>query len=278
MKKVLPVAAIILLLLSGVALLIYPTVSDWLEERHHSEVIQIYNENITAMDVQAREEEFRKAKEYNDALTGAEIKDPFIPGSGAVLPENYTSILNIDGIIGYIEIPIIDVSLPIYHGTSEAVLRKGVGHMDMTAFPIGGKGYHCVVTGHTGLSSAKLFTDLNKLVIGNVFYIKVLDQTLAYETDQILVVAPDDTSALLPVSGEDYVTLVTCTPYAINSHRLLVRGTRIPYQEEAAEQPEEAVKMPVNWRIVMIISFAALMAVAYVTYRIIDRRKRRRDQ
>ena len=274
MKKKLPWVLVCLLLLAGLTLLLYPTISNWLMERNQSIAIQEYDASIAEMAAQALEEELQKAREYNDALSGANIEDPFVPESGRVLPVDYTSILNVDGTIGHIEIPTIDVYQPIYHGTGEEVLEKGVGHMQYTAFPIGGEGNHTVLTGHTGLTSARLFTDLDQLETGDVFYIHVLDEILAYEVDQILVVEPSDTDELLPVAGKDYVTLVTCTPYGINSHRLFVRGTRIPYEEAVAEQADgEAAG--INWRVVIIVSFTILAALAFVIYKCINKRKQR---
>lgn len=274
MKRVYSIIGIGLLLLAGVSLLLYPGISNWLTEQHQSKAMQQYSADVTKMNAQAIKEERVKAKEYNDSLSGIVVKDPFIPGSGTVLPENYNSILNLNGTIGYIEIPKINVSLPIYHGTGETVLKKGIGHMEMTAFPISGRGSHTVLTGHRGLSSAKLFTDLDQLVIRDVFYLHVLDETLAYEVDQILVVEPDDTSAMLPVADKNYVTLVTCTPYAINSHRLLVRGTNVPYIGDEAVQAELSAKT-VNWRIIIIVTFFVFLALTLETYLYVDRRKKR---
>lgn len=234
MKKVLPRVVFILLLLVGVALISYPTISNWLVEYNAISITQAYVANVNKMTEEEIEAEFQKAEEYNAALTGSGIEDPFVPESGIVLPDNYTSIFDFDySVMGYIEIPTIDVFLPIYHGSSESVLQRGVGHMENTAFPIGGGGDHSVLTGHTGLPSAKLFTDLDKLVVGDTFLITILNRTIAYEVDKITVIEPDNTEDLRPVAGEDYVTLVTCTPYGINSHRLLVRGTRIPYSNDA---------------------------------------------
>jgi len=274
MKKKIPWVLVCLLLSAGLTLLLYPTISNWLMERNQSIAIQEYDASIAEMAAQALEEELQKAREYNDALSGANIEDPFVPESGRVLPVDYTSILNVDGMIGHIEIPIIDVYQPIYHGTGEEVLEKGVGHMQYTAFPIGGEGNHTVLTGHTGLTSARLFTDLDQLETGDVFYIHVLDEILAYEVDQILVVEPSDTDELLPVAGKDYVTLVTCTPYGINSHRLFVRGTRIPYEEAVAEQAD-GEEAEINWRVVIIVSFTILAALAFVIYKCINKRKQR---
>jgi len=273
MKKKLPWVLVCLLFLAGLTLLLYPAISNWLMERNQSIAIQEYDASIAEMAAQALEEELQKAREYNDALLGANIEDPFVPESGRVLPVNYTSILNVDGTIGYIEIPIIDVYQPIYHGTGEEVLEKGVGHMQYTAFPIGGEGNHTVLTGHTGLSSARLFTDLDKLELEDIFYITVLDTTIAYEVDQILVVTPDDTSELMPVAGEDYVTLVTCTPYGINSHRLLVRGTRIPYTEEMDKSLTEL--MPV-W--LVVLAAVALLIVLVTIICSVRKYRKKRDK
>ena len=277
MKRIVPVV-IILLFLSGLGLLIYPAISNWLADQEQTSRIIQYGDSVADMDAEKMEEEFEKAKAYNNALTGSDIEDPFIPGSGIVLPDNYAAVLNIGGIMGYLDIPKINVSQTIRHGTSEEVLRKGVGHIENTAFPIGGKGNHAVLTGHTGLSSAKLFTDLTELEEGDVFYVTVLDQTLAYEVDLILVVEPDETDALRPVKGEDYVTLVTCTPYSINSHRLLVRGTRIPYAQETEEQPAEepAEATPwVGWYI--LISVLCVLIAATIIIVVIKRRRQRRN-
>jgi len=279
MKKRLPTAAVSLLILVGFALLLYPTVSNWLAQRNSVSMAQAYVEAVGMMTEEEMAEELAKAKKYNNALSGADIEDPFMPDSGAVLPENYTSILDFgNGMMGYIEIPKIDVLLSIYHGTDESVLKKGVGHMESTALPIGGEGNHTVLTGHTGLPSAKLFTDLDQLEIGDVFYIMILNETYAYEADQILVVEPDDTENLRPVDGKDYVTLVTCTPYGINSHRLLVRGTRIPYQKEEKEKLTAEAANAINQQLVMIISLMIFLAVVFFICRFVRRRRRKNSK
>jgi len=273
MKKRILLILTIIMLVSGIGLLLYPTVSNWLMVNFRELDIAYYNEEVEQMDQEYVAAQLERAEAYNNALTGSDIKDPFIPGSGIVLPEGYASILNVDGTIGYINIPKIGVYLPIYHGTSEEVLQKGVGHLENTAFPIGGEGNHAVLTGHTGLSSARLFTDLTELEIGDVFYITVLDQKLAYEVDQILVVEPSDTKELHPVKGEDYVTLVTCTPYAINSHRLLVRGTSIPYTEEMEKAQEGGMVDWSDWRTVIITT--VIIIIAAVGIYILIRRRRK---
>ena len=267
--------AIVLLIITGLSVMLYPTISSWYNSKYQINAIVDYDDSLSLLSEEYQEEQRQEAVKYNNQLNGAGIEDPFIEGSGMVLPENYASILDInDGIMGYISIPQIDVQLPVYHGTSDDVLKKGVGHMEMTAFPIGGEGNHSVLTGHTGVPDATLFTDLKDLVIGDKFYISILEETLAYEVDQIVVVEPTKTSDLLPVQGEDYLTLVTCTPYGINSHRLLVRGTRVPYVEvEEAQAVEIGLDSSRDLLPYVIIIIAVLLVIIIV---IIIRRKRRR--
>lgn len=220
-----------LILLAGVAIFSYPAVSNYLQEINHANAISVYDEAIKQKSHDELEAELKKAEEYNNTLMGDPVRDPFMPGSGYTLPKNYMSVLNIEnnGMMGYIEIPKISVNLPIYHTTSEAVLQKGVGHIESTPLPIGGKGKHSVLTGHTGLPSAELFTRLSELGVGDKFYIKVLGQTLAYKVIEINVVLPDELENLVSEKDRDLVTLVTCTPYGVNSHRLLVKGERCAY-------------------------------------------------
>lgn len=227
-SKVMPIISSILFM-AGACIFFYPTVSNYIAEKNQASVIQEYQETVQKDDIENVEAEWAKAEEYNENLAGDPVHDPFVPGSGYALPENYLDVLNVNGIMGYIEIPKISVYLPIYHGTSEEVLEKGVGHIESTSLPIGGQYWHAVLTGHRGLPSAELFTNLDKLKEGDYFYIHVLDQTLAYKVDQIKTVQPRDLEDLVAVPGEDYITLVTCTPYAVNTHRLLVRGSRTDY-------------------------------------------------
>ena len=255
MKKKLPKIFIGLIFIIGLGIMLYPIISNLYVEHHQGNIIDEYNKTVESMPDDTLEKEREKAEGYNKMLTGNMIiTDPFDPEAQKKLEENsdYYNILNIgnDNIIGYIKIPKINVSLPIYHGTSEDVLKRGVGHLQNTSFPIGGEGTHAVLSGHTGLSSAKLFTDLDKLEEGELFFIEVLGEKLAYKIDQIKIVEPSETSDLVIKSGEDYVTLVTCTPYGINSHRLLVRGTRIPYTEDVEKEAknEENSKVKSTWR------------------------------
>lgn len=231
------------LVLTGVLLMAYPFASNYLYERQQEEVIYGYQDTVEKLEEAEADETIRKAAAYNDWLREREVvlTDPFDPEAikAADGPE-YSQLLNLygDGIMGYVEIPEISVFLPIYHGTSEEVLDRGVGHLENTSLPVGGEGTHCVLSAHTGLSDKKLFTDLVLLGEGDSFFIQVLGETLAYQVDNIQVVTPEDTSGLRIVPHKDYVTLVTCTPYGVNSHRLLVRGHRVPYVEEEKEKIE----------------------------------------
>lgn len=217
----------IILFTIGLCVLLYPMVSNYMADQLHSAELDTYAESMQKMPNEVSEEEWQKALDYNASLIGQPVKDPFIQGSGMALPDNYKNVLNVDGIMGYIEIPKINVKLPIYHSVSEEVLQKGVGHIEGTALPIGTDSSHSVLSGHTGLPSAKLFTDLIDLVEGDQFYIHVLGKELVYQVDQINVVDPDDISKITTAQDQDYITLITCTPYGVNSHRLLVRGERV---------------------------------------------------
>lgn len=224
-KNNLTTILLIVILLAGLSLLLYPSVSNYWNSFHQTKAITDYTETVSSMDKEEYDKLLSDALLYNQGLSSQ--------NNLFVLSESqkniYNSLLNVSGlgVMGYIEIPSIDVSLPIYHGTEESVLQIAVGHLDWSSLPVGGEGSHCVLSGHRGLPSAKLFTNLDKLYEGDTFIIRVLDEVLTYEVDQILVVEPADVNSLGIVPGEDYCTLVTCTPYGINSHRLLVRGHRV---------------------------------------------------
>lgn len=231
MRKHLSTFFLILVLLIGLSLLLYPSVSDYWNSFHQSRAIASYAEQVANLDNDTYDHLWEDARAYNRSLL---LRDNAFLLSEEQKAE-YERLLDVSGlgIMGYIEIPSIDVSLPIYHGTEESVLQIAVGHLDWTSLPVGGMSTHCVLSGHRGLPSAKLFTDLDRLVEGDVFMLRVLDEVLTYEVDQVLIVEPHETDALHIVEGEDYCTLVTCTPYGINTHRLLVRGHRIENIEEA---------------------------------------------
>lgn len=231
-EKLLLIISIIFIIL-GVGIFLYPSISNYLAEKNHIDIIRNYDDLIVKIDEEKINEEKEKAKIYNENLSGDPVHDPFVIGSGYALPENYKEVLNIagDSVMGYVEIPKISVYLPIYHGTSDEVLEKGVGHIQNTSVPIGGKSAHSVLTGHTGLPNAELFTRLDELGIGDIFYIHVLDDVLTYKVFETKVILPDKIDELQILNGKDYITLVTCTPYGVNSHRLLVKAERVEYEE-----------------------------------------------
>ena len=222
---------LVLILLVGLSLLLYPSVSDYWNSLHQTRAIATYAENVANLDNNQYDQLWEEARAYNQALRFR--SNPYYLSEEQ--KAQYESLLDVSGlgVMGYIEIPEIDVSLPIYHGTEESVLQVAVGHLDWTSLPVGGESTHCVLSGHRGLPSAKLFTNLDKLQAGDIFLLRVLDEVLTYEVDQILIVEPQETGALRIEKGKDYCTLVTCTPYGINTHRLLVRGHRIDNIEEA---------------------------------------------
>ena len=223
---------LVLLLLAGVFLLLYPSVSDYWNSMHQTRAIASYAETVSQLDTAQYDEMWKAAQDYNRSLAQRETAFALTDEQKAA----YESLLDVSGlgVMGYIEIPEIDCSLPIYHGTEESVLQVAVGHLEWSNLPVGGEGTHCVLSGHRGLPSAKLFTNLDKLAVGDTFLLRVLDEVLTYEVDQILIVEPEQVDALGIVPGEDYCTLVTCTPYGINTHRLLVRGHRVENTPEAA--------------------------------------------
>lgn len=231
-EKILLIIAVIFIIV-GTGIFLYPSISNYFAEKNHVEAIRNYDKIVAGIEEDSIKEEKEKAQTYNENLSGDPVHDPFVLGSGYALPENYKEVLNLseDGIMGYIQIPKISVDLPIYHGTSEEVLEKGVGHIQNTSVPIGGSSTHSVLTGHTGLPNAELFTRLDELVVGDVFYIHILNERLAYKVYEIKVVLPDNIDELRITSGEDLVTLVTCTPYGVNSHRLLVKAKRVEYED-----------------------------------------------
>ena len=220
-----------LVLVTGLSLLLYPSFSNYWNSKHASHAIAAYAENVANMDVNKYESLWNDAIAYNERIQNRD--NPYVVTEEE--KEQYYDLLSPsgDGILGYIEIPALSVYLPIYHGTSESVLQIAVGHIEWTSLPTGGSGTHCALSGHRGLPSAKLFTDLDDLVIGDRFMMQILGETLTYEVDQILIVEPEDSTALLIEEGKDLCTLVTCTPYGINSHRLLVRGHRVANDAES---------------------------------------------
>ncbi len=247
MKRIIINIIIGLIFLTGLSVLLYPKVSDYINELHASRAIASYDSTVIEMEKEDYTKELEAAKVYNEYLVNFSNLSAATEAENAREDKIYQSLLNIagNGIIGSIKIPSVKINLPIYHGTSEDVLQVASGHYLGSSLPIGGKSTHAILTGHRGLPSAKLFTDLDRLEVDDIFYIKVLGEILEYQIDQIEIVLPEEVEGLSIVPGEDYVTLVTCTPYGINSHRMLIRGTRIPYDGKY----EEEVKMkpaPIN--------------------------------
>jgi len=228
-----------LMFLTGMGLIIYPSFSDWWNSFHQSRAIMNYAAEVARMDTSEYDALIEEARQYNEDLSREGIK--WILTEEELERYNNTLRFNDSGNMGYINIPKINVSLPLYHGVSESVLQTSIGHLEGTSFPVGGEGSHCVVSGHRGLPSARLFTDLDKLVEGDTWTLNILNETLTYECDQIRVVEPSDLSDLQIWPGKDFCTLVTCTPYGINTHRLLVRGHRIENAQGEAKVVADAI-------------------------------------
>ena len=276
MKKKNSKIVIILIFLAGLSLLLYPLVAN--QWNNHRQKLLISNyERIVADKEAARNidyaAEMKKAEAYNDALLPSILPDSFaVAEAQTEADSSYENSLNIagDGMMGIVEIPKIDIKLPIYHGTSDEVLQKAAGHLEGSSLPIGGESTHAVISAHRGLPSASLFTDLDQLEIGDHFLIHVLDETLCYEVDQILVVDPEDTSALAVEDGEDLMTLLTCTPYGVNTQRLMVRGHRVPYEEQtvADEQtPLSGLSLHTNyllWVVVGVVVTGVFILILFI--------------
>lgn len=226
-KRRLPLLFIFILLMIGIGLFMYPKVSNWISVYTAKTEICTYDKAVEKLDNSDKEKMKKEAQEYNKALAEN--------NHDKIAQLDYDKILSVSGAMAYIDIPKIKVYIPIFHGTENEELEQGVGHMKDTSFPVGGRSTHSVIAGHTGLPTAEIFTDIDQLVNGDIFYIHVLDEILAYKVDQIKVVLPSETNDTQIFQGEDYVTLLTCTPYGINDHRLLVRGTRIPYDKQNEE-------------------------------------------
>lgn len=227
-----------LMILSGIGVASYPVVSNMLARNHASEAIQSYDDTIQSMDEEKVDAAKEAVRRYNEQLSS--VMDRDAAGEAEQSGTSYVDMLDVGESLGYINIPKIDVNLPIYEGTDDDVLLKGVGHLEGSSYPLGGESTHSVLTGHRGLAEAVLFTDLDKMQEGDKFFLHVMDEVLAYQVDQVKVVEPENTANLEIIPGGDYCTLVTCTPYAINTHRMLVRGVRVPYN--AADETNPAAQ------------------------------------
>ena len=265
MKNKLSNILLILILVAGLSLLVYPSLSDYWNSFTQSKVIVDYTKQIENLDTEKYDRILQEAYAYNESLIDRRNQYLLSEEQKA----EYNELLNVSGIgiMGYIEIPAISVTLPVYHGTDDSVLQIAIGHLEWTSLPVGGESTHCVLSGHRGLPSAKLFSDLDKLAVGDVFVLRVLDEVLTYEVDQIHIVEPHETESLLIEEGKDYCTLVTCTPYGINTHRILVRGYRIENAAEAknirltseAAQIDPLIIAPIVAAPILIVLFIMLM-------------------
>ncbi len=263
LKKHLPTIIIGLIFVVGVCVLLYPTFASWWNGQRQSRAVATYEQAVEQMPQTDYSELYEAAKAYNEKL--------YRMGSADTIPrpdliEGYEDALRVSGtsVMGYVTIDKINVNLPIYHGTSDSSLSAGAGHLEGTSLPIGGENTHCVISGHRGLPSARMFTDLDKLDIGDTFQLHVLGDTLAYEIDQIVTVLPTEIEELYIHKGEDLCTLMTCTPYGINTHRLLLRGHRIPYEEEEEETAATASSNGSNRIIIIIVIVAGAVILIFL--------------
>ncbi len=275
LRKYISTIILCITFIAGLSLLLYPTVSNYWNARHQTQAVVDYTERIEKMDDSEKLNEIGRAVDYNSLLVDNGRR--FSPGKEE--KELYSSILSTDdnGMMGYITIPELRLKLAIYHGVDESVLQVGIGHIEGSSLPVGGESTHCVLSGHRGLPSAKLFTDIDKLVIGDVFMLHVYDEVLTYEVDQILIVEPEDYSALAIEEGEDYCTLVTCTPYGINTHRLLIRGHRIENMTiDGTRVTSDAIK--VNKYLVIAGLSLLLLFVYYLFVLIVRLYKKKRHE
>ena len=289
MKKKIPGILFGLLFLIGFGILVYPTVADQWNTYRQSRLISSYENTIEEMEPEDFTAEWEKARTFNGTLTQNSIYGDVFGGEDQKLEETeYWQVLNVggDGVMGYLSIPKINIKLSIYHGTSDQVLQTGVGHLNGTKLPIGGESTHSVLAAHRGLPSARLFTDIDQLKKGDKFYIHVLDETLAYQVDQILdMVDKDDTEtlekALQIEEGKDQVTLFTCTPYGVNSHRLLVRGTRVPYEgeEEVSSTPVDTMLQAVQnyYMLYLILGLSVTLLIILFMRFLMKPRKNRKS-
>ena len=283
-KNTIIIICFILVILLGAGAAAYPLIASINNEHTQSLVQTEYEKKIQQLDTSEIDEALKKAHEYNKTISTVQIED--IEKIKESLPP-YEDLLNLanNGIMGYIEIPAINIDLPIYHGTTGAAMEKGAGHMEGTSLPVGGIGTHAVISAHSGMASAKLFTDLDKLKLGDMFFITVCNQKLAYEVDNIAVVEPTDIDLIRIDTQQDYVTLLTCTPYGVNTHRLLVRGHRVDMAEEAiAEVEEKAEPAASTWIekyeqgiLIGVAIFLGLLLIALLVY-FIKRLKQRKDE
>lgn len=263
---------IILLFITGFLIATYPIISNWYYTVENNNQIVDFKEAVDEMSQAEIDERIDLARAYNETLDPSKLADPYTEREKKGV-ENYARMLEAREKIGYIDIPKINQQIPVYAGTSEDVLQKACGHLEGTSLPIGGKSTHSVITAHRGLPQVKLFRDLDKMEVGDVFYYTNVKETLAYQVDQILVIEPWNFDPVLVVEGKDYMTLLTCTPYMINSHRLLVRGHRIPYVPEDKDEAEKKAKF--NYKDFIVPGFVILLLILILLIYLRRRRRRR---
>ena len=268
---------IILIFLVGLGFISYPTVSNLWNQAHQSRAIATYSKQVEKLDDSENKKMLKAARKYNKSL----LKKSDHWKLSKKDKKKYESLLDVSGtgIMGYIEVPKIDCSLPIYHGTDEGALQIAIGHLEGSSLPVGGKSTHCVLSGHRGLPSARLFTDLDQMEEGDIFILNILGRKLAYEVDQIKVVLPEEMSDLEIEEGKDLCTLVTCTPYGINTHRLLVRGHRTKYVEKKVEEEQKKVQTKkTDIRLMIAGGTGVLILLIIIIVIVIKRRRKRRNQ
>lgn len=267
---------IVVVFVAGLSFLLYPTVSNLWNQAHQSRAIATYTEQVEKLDDSSNKEMLKAARKYNKEL----LKKADHWKLSKKDKKKYESLLDVSGtgIMGYIEVPKIDCSLPIYHGTDEGALQIAIGHLEGSSLPVGGKSSHCVLSGHRGLPSARLFTDLDQMEEGDTFILNILGHKLAYEVDQIKVVLPEEMSDLEIQEGKDLCTLVTCTPYGINTHRLLVRGHRVKYVETKVQEQKEVSKSKTDIRPVIAGAAAGAVVLFIIIFAVRRRRKHRNQQ
>ncbi|MDQ0223436.1 class C sortase [Streptococcus moroccensis] len=256
-----------LVFLLGLAIASYPLISQYYYRIQSNEEIAKFNKSISDIPSEKLAERLHLAQAFNSTLKPSELRDPFSAEEKEAGVTEYGKMLVIQERLGYVEIPKIDEAIPMYVGTSSDILERGAGLLEGTSLPVGGESTHTVITAHRGLPNAKLFTDLNKLKKGDIFYIHVLDQVLAYKVDQILTVEPTNFEPVLIEKGKDYATLLTCTPYMINSHRLLVRGIRVPYTAPIKELSIELREARQQYMILLVVSVVIILVLLYLVYR-----------
>lgn len=289
MKRKIAIVCVILIFLTGVGIMSYPMISSFVNNMDYRDSMTNYVADVEQMQDESITKNFQDAEDYNKSLTGNVIlTDPFDEEAYKLIGADYEDTLDVDneGLIGYVEIPKLNVYLPISHGTSEEVLEQGAGHLQNTSFPIGGESTHSIISAHTGYPGKTFFDYIDELEYGDEFYIHVLDRTLKYEVDNILVILPEETEHLRITTGEDWVTLLTCTPYGINSHRLLVRGTRVEYTPETLTTEYKPVSMDKTcmyllgykipyWACACVVGGFALLVIIIVVVAVVKSRKKK---